>query len=99
MLAEVIGDGLGVYDTVSALTSLLPKTKLYIDERRWCIKLNFFRCHEETAKPFVGYILWIGSCEYPIGLARVSSRDERFSPSVDGVYDEVGFFIIDIIRE
>ncbi|NBU62684.1 MAG: hypothetical protein EBS28_02675, partial [Chlamydiae bacterium] len=32
MLAEVIGDALGVYDTVSALSSLLPKTSLYINE-------------------------------------------------------------------
>lgn len=32
MLAEVIGDALGVYDTVSALSSLLPKTTLYINE-------------------------------------------------------------------
>ncbi len=32
MLAEVIGDALGVYDTVSALSSLLPKTKLFINE-------------------------------------------------------------------
>lgn len=32
MLAEIIGDGVGIYDTVSALSSLLPGVTLYINE-------------------------------------------------------------------
>ncbi|MFZ4673727.1 MAG: FAD-dependent oxidoreductase [Chlamydiia bacterium] len=65
MLAEVIGDGLGVYDTVSALSSLLPKTHLYIDEIE---KIDLIEKKIYLVSPFKKQHIILGYDELVIAL-------------------------------